>query len=134
MCLKNRSKQKRETNINLDDNENELFASENSILFNFSDDSIKIASRLSQNFSNTLVKKENEQSSDECLNLIRSESQSSMCFESLNKSILMSNGVEESLMAVGYESNINVIKYHPFDFQIGKFNENPQLSMILYSK
>ena len=143
MCLKNRSKQARNKSFKLGDNENEQFASENSILYNFSDDSIKMASRSSQNFSDTLVKKEKEkehenersiQSSDECLNLIRNESHSSLCFESLNKSLILSNRVDEGLMAVGYESNINVIKYHPFDFQTGKFNENPQLSIMLYSK
>jgi len=139
LCLKNRSKQTRNRNLKSqdDDVENEHFLSENSVLYNFSDDSIKMASRSNQNFTDALLVKENEhegnhhdQSSDECLNLIRNESHSSLCFDSLNKSLLSN----DALMAVGYESNINVIKYHPFDYQIGKFNENPHLSIMLYSK
>ena len=140
MCLKNRSKQTRNRNLKSqdDDVENEHFFSENSVLYNFSDDSIKMASRSTQNFTDALLVKEKEhdgnhhhdQSSDECLNLIRNESHSSLCFDSLNKSLLSN----DALMAVGYESNINVIKYHPFDYQIRKFNENPHLSIMLYSK
>ena len=142
LCLKNRSKQTRNRNLKSqdDDVENEHFLSENSVLYNFSDDSIKMASRSNQNFTDALLVKEKEhegnhhhhhdQSSDECLNLIRNESHSSLCFDSLNKSLLSN----DALMAVGYESNINVIKYHPFDYQIGKFNENPHLSIMLYSK
>ena len=145
LCLKNRSKQTRNRNQNLnqnDDVEKEHFLSENSVLYNFSDDSIKLASRSNQNFTDALLVKEKEhegdhhhhhnhdQSSDECLNLIKNESHSSLCFDSLNKSLLSN----DALMAVGYESNINVIKYHPFDYQIGKFSENPHLSIMLYSK
>jgi hypothetical protein len=146
LCLKNRSKQTRNRNKNLnqdDDVEKEHFLSKNSVLYNFSDDSIKMASRSNQNFTDALLVKEKEhggnhhhhdQSSDECLNLIKTESHSSLCFDSLNKSLLSNGGVNDALMAIGYESNINVIKYHPFDYQSGKFNENTHLSIMLYSK
>ena len=146
LCLKNRPKKLRTNKKSSNYNEvasSEIDAegliSENSMLYNFSDDSFKLASRSSQNLleiSELIIQ------SDETLNLIKSENSlaSSLCVDSSSKytpKINENHELSQKFMTIGYESNINVIKYHPFDFQSGsssKFNQTPNLSVDLNSK
>ena len=137
LFLKKRNKYQIRNNFLRTENEaeKEVFLSESSILYNYSDESIKMGVRPNQKDRSVKNKKDENsyKSSDECLHLIKDDSS---FFEApldiQNQSFnIMDDGVDDGLMSVGYETNINVIKYHPFD---GNTLQNPQASIMIFTK